>query len=155
MGRQSVLARGHDRFATRQPQVGITRQPDAQTLAEWALYLVRAYQMNSNPHGGWAPHRSQLVSWGFGKEAYYKAMDEGDSDLYWLMQPGDQHLFRPLWKLELDAHAMMVVWEHAVDEQADQFFQNFLSDQPKAKQMRFLSFPSCSGSGSKSGPGLR
>ena len=58
MGGQIVLVRGHARFATRQPQVGITRQPDTQTLAEWALYPVRAYQMNSNPHGGWAPHRS-------------------------------------------------------------------------------------------------
>ncbi len=64
MGGQNVLVRGHDRFATTQAQVCNTRQPDAQTLAEWALYPVRAYQMHSKPNGGWAPHRSQLVSWG-------------------------------------------------------------------------------------------
>ena len=61
-GGQNVMVRGHDRFATRQPQVGTTRQPDAQTLAEWASYPVQAYQNGWNPHGGWAPHRSQLVS---------------------------------------------------------------------------------------------
>ena len=63
--------------------------PDRNTFQEWAVYLFLAAEQGALLNGGFAPDRSVWVEWGpdlfdeGGPEYFYKAHDEGMSDLYY------------------------------------------------------------------------
>ena len=137
---QNILVRGYDRFAPRLPQVGTTIRPSPAVLTDWASYVTTAFESGPNPTGGWAPGRSQLVAWGLQTKYLYRACDDGEWDLLWLMQPEDRLLHKPLHILQRECNDLHEEFMVAVDTQVDRYYKTKLRGKPEAERRRFKEY---------------